>query len=98
MTEELLEKIIEYLDNTEEIIKMKNLREKINSNKEYLDLMSEFKKNKEIYIKNDSINIEIIKLRKKIFNINELKEYLKIQNNLRLLSISINNIILSVLD
>ena len=98
MTEELLEKIIEYLDNTEEIIKMKNLREKINSNKEYLDLMSEFKKNKEIYIKNDSINIEIIKLRKKIFNITELKEYLKIQNNLRLLSISINNIILSVLD
>lgn len=98
MTEELLEKIIEYLDNTEEIIKMKNLREKINSNKEYLDLMSEFKKNKEIYIKNDSINIEIIKLRKKIFNITELKEYLKIQNNLRLLSININNIILSVLD
>lgn len=98
MTEELLEKIIEYLDNTEEIIKMKKLREKINSNKEYLDLMSEFKKNKEIYIKNDSINIEIIKLRKKIFNISELKEYLKIQNNLRLLSININNIILSVLD
>ena len=98
MTEELLEKIIEYLDNTEEIIKMKHLREKINSNKEYLDLMSEFKKNKEIYVKNDSINIEIIKLRKKIFNITELKEYLKIQNNLRLLSININNIILSVLD
>ena len=74
------------------------LKDKLNSNKEYLNLMSEFEKNKKLYIENNTLNDEIMSLRKKLFNIDELKEYLKIQNNLRLLSININNIILSVLD
>lgn len=77
---------------------MKELKDKLNSNKEYLNLMSEFEKNKKLYIENNTLDDEIMTLRKKLFNIDELKEYLKIQNNLRLLSININNIILSVLD
>ena len=84
-------KIIEKLDKTEDIVRMKELKDKLNSNKEYLNLMSEFEKN-------NTLDDEIMTLRKKLFNIDELKEYLKIQNNLRLLSININNIILSVLD
>ena len=74
------------------------LKDKLNSNKEYLNLMSEFEKNKKLYIENNTLDDEIMTLRKKLFKIDELKEYLKIQNNLRLLSININNIILSVLD
>ena len=50
------------------------------------------------YIKDNKLDDEILNLRKKLFNIDELKEFLKIQNDLRLLSININNIILSVLD
>ena len=68
MTKEIIEK----LDDTEEIKQMKELRDKLNKNEEYLSLIDTFLKNK--------------------------KNYIKIQNNLRLLSININNIILSVLD
>ena len=76
-------KIIEKLDKTEDIVRMKELKDKLN---------------KKLYIENNTLDDEIMTLRKKLFNIDELKEYLKIQNNLRLLSININNIILSVLD
>ena len=91
MTKEILEK----LDDTEEIKQMKELRDKLNKNEEYLSLIDTFLKN---YIKDNKLDDEILNLRKKLFNIDELKEFLKIQNNLRLLSININNIILSVLD
>jgi len=60
--------------------------------------MSEFENNKEDYIKNNTYNEELICLRKKLFSINDLKEYLKIQNNLRLLFTKINNIIFSIVD
>lgn len=91
-------RIIEKLDKTEDIVRMKELKDKLNSNTEYLNLMNEFKKNRKLYIENNTLDDEIMSLRKKLFNIDELKEYLKIQSNLRLLSININNIILSVLD
>ena len=60
--------------------------------------MNEFVENKDSYVNNNSIEEEIKKLREKLFSIEELEEYLKIQNNLRLLSININNIILDVLN
>ena len=75
-----------------------NERDKLNKNEEYLSLIDTFLKNKKNYIKDNKLDDEILNLRKKLFNIYELKEFLKIQNNLRLLSININNIILSVLD
>ena len=37
-------KIIEKLDKTEDIVRMKELKDKLNSNTEYLNLMNEFKK------------------------------------------------------
>ena len=95
---EMTKEIIEKLDNTEEIKQMKELRDKLNKNEEYLSLIDTFLKNKKNYIKDNKLDDEILNLRKKLFNIDELKEFLKIQNDLRLLSININNIILSVLD
>ena len=95
---EMTKEIIDKLDDTEEIKQMKELRDKLNKNEEYLSLIDTFLKNKKNCIKDNKLDDEILNLRKKLFNIDELKEFLKIQNDLRLLSININNIILSVLD
>ena len=43
-------RIIEKLDKTEDIVRMKELKDKLNSNKEYLNLMSEFEKNKKLVL------------------------------------------------
>ena len=91
-------KILEKLDDTKEIKKIKELSIKLNNNQEYLSLMKQFNENKDNYIKNNTYNDELINLRKKLFSINELNEYLKIQNELRLLFTKINNEILSIID
>lgn len=91
-------KIIDKLDNTDEIKRLKELNEILNSNEEYLSLMKEFTSNKDQYIKNNTFDEEVLLLRKKLFSIPELKEYLSIQNNLRLVFTKINNIILSVIE
>ena len=97
MNEEI-NKILEKLDNTDEIIKLKELSIKLNNNQEYISLMKQFNENKNNYIKNNTYNEELILLRKKLFSIDELNEYLKIQNDLRLLFTKINNTILSIID
>ena len=91
-------KILEKLDNTDEITKLKELSIKLNNNQEYISLMKQFNENKDNYIKNNTYNEELILLRKKLFSIDELNEYLKIQNDLRLLFTKINNTILSIID
>ena len=88
--------ILEKLDNTSEIKKLKELSKKLNNNEEYNYLMNEFINNKDNYIKDNTYNEKLIDLRKKLFNINELNEYLKIQNELRLLFTNINNIIFDI--
>lgn len=90
--------ILNKLDNTQEIKRLKELNKALNNNEEYLSLMNEFTNNKDNYIKNNTYNQELLLLRKKLFNINELNEYLQIQNNLRLLFTKINNVILSIID
>ena len=95
---EEVKNIIEKLDNTEDIKRLSQLNNILNNNEEYLNLMNDFINNKDSYIKNNTYNEEIINLRKKLFSIKELNEYLKLQNNLRLLSARINNIILSVIE
>ena len=90
--------IIDKLDSTEEITRLKELNKILNSNEEYLSLMKEFINNKETYIQNNTFDEELLNLRKKLFSIPELKEYLSIQTDLRLLFTKINNIVLSVLD
>ena len=97
MKEETI-KILEKLDNTKEIKKLKELNEKLNKNNQYISLMSEFENNKEEFINNNTYNQELIKLRKKLFQIDELKEYLSIQNDLRLIFTKINNIILDTIN
>lgn len=91
-------KIIDKLDNTDEIKRLKELNEILNSNEEYLSLMKEFTSNKDQYIKNNTFDEEVLILRKKLFSIPELKEYLSIQNNLRLVFTKINNIVLSIIE
>ena len=91
-------KILDKLDNTKEIKRLKELNNILNNNEEYLSLMSEFESNKDTYIKNNTYNEELICLRKKLFSIEELKEYLDIQTNLRLIFTKINNEILSVIE
>ena len=71
-------KIIDKLDNTDEIKRLKELNEILNSNEEYLSLMKEFTSNKDQYIKNNTFDEEVLLLRKKLFSIPELKEYLSI--------------------
>ena len=95
---EEVDKIKEKLDNTKEIKRLKELNNLLNHNEEYISLMSEFEKNKNDYIKNNTYNEELVNLRKKLFSIDELNEYLKIQNELRLLFSKVNNIIISVVE
>ena len=90
--------IIKKLDNTDEVKRLNQLNKILNNNSEYLSLMNDFINNKDSYIENGKYNEEVLNLRKKLFSINELTEYLRLQNNLRLLSAQINNIILSIIE
>lgn len=95
---EKTKEILEKLDNTKELKRIKELNIKLNNNEEYISLMKTFEDNKESYIENNTYNEELIILRKKLFSIDELNEYLKLQNELRLLFTKINNEILSIID
>lgn len=92
------EEIIRNIDELEDIKRIKVLKDKIYNNSEYIKLIREFEDNKNKYIKDNILNDEMLELRKKLFEIDELKEYLKIQTNIRLLSVQINNIIKSVIS
>lgn len=95
---ELQDKIIYKIDNLEEVKRTKELINKINLNEEYLKLMKEFEKKELEYIKKDILKEKVIELRKRLFAIDDLKEYLKLQNELRLFSGKISNVITSVVD
>lgn len=95
---EKTKEILKQLDNTDEIIRLKELNEILNSNDKYNSLMKTFVDNKKDYIKDNKLNEEILNLRKELFNIPEFNEYMKLQSDLRIQFIKINNIILSVLD
>lgn len=90
--------ILDKLDNTKEMQRLKELNIKLNNNQEYISLMNEFISNKDDYIKNNVYSEKLIDIRKRLFKIEELNEYLKLQNELRLLFSNINNEILSLLD
>ena len=90
--------ILEKLDNTDEIKRLKELNIKLNNNHEYISLMNEFITNKDDYITNNVYNEKLIDIRKRLFKIEELNEYLKLQNELRLLFSNINNEIISIIN
>ena len=95
---EKVEAIKQKLDKEEKILRLKMLQQKINSNKDYLSLMKQFDDNKDNYIEKNIYNEQLLKVRKKLFEIPELTEYLKLQSELRLEFTKINSIILSIID
>lgn len=84
--------IINKIDNSKEIKRFKELEESIKNNKEYITLMNEFNK------QDNPSNEEIIELRKKLFQIDGVKEYLELEKEIRLFSKKTSNIIASVVD
>lgn len=85
--------IINKLNNSDEIKRFKELETSIKNNKEYNDLIKEFRKNESKYS-----NEDIIKLRKELFEIDGVKEYLKLESDIRLLSKNISKMISNIVD
>ena len=84
--------IINKIDNSEEIKRFKELEKQIKNNIEYNSLIDEFNK-----IENPS-NEEIIELRKKLFQIEGVKEYLDLEKEIRMFSKKTSNIISSIIN
>lgn len=84
--------IIKEMDNSKEIKRFKELEKSIKNNKEYISLMDDFNSKK------NPSNEEIIELRKKLFLIDGVKEYLSLEQEIRLLSKKTSNIISSIVD
>ena len=84
--------IINKIDNSEEIKRFKELEKSIKNNKEYISLMNDFNKQE------NPSNEDIIKLRKKLFEIDGVKEYLELEKEIRLFSKKTSNIIASIVD
>ena len=98
MIEEKQNLIINNLKESDEIKRFKKLEKEIKNSSEYNRLISEFEKNKDLYEKKNILNKEIINLRKNLFDIDGVKEYAKLENDIRLLSRNISNIISSIVD
>jgi len=92
MIEEKQKDIINKLDNSDEIKRFKELEIQIKNNKEYNSLMNQFNS------KEKPTNEEIIELRKKLFLIDGVKEYLSLENEIRLFSKKTSDIISSIVD
>ena len=92
MIEENQKEIFNKLDNCSEIKRFKELEKQIKSNDKYNKLINDFN-----LIDNPS-NEDIINLRKKLFEIDGVKEYLSIENDIRLLSRKISNSISSIVN
>ena len=93
---EEVKNILDKLDNSDEIKRLKELNNILNNNEEYTSIMKEFNDKKDDYILNNSFDEEVLNIRRKLFSIPELKEYLSIQNELRLLFTKINNTIFDI--
>lgn len=85
---ELIEKINELLaifENSDEIKKMEILKKEIFKNKKIKEKLDKYNK-----IKDNVYSSELINLKKEILDIEEIKEYKKLENDLLLLTFSIN--------
>ena len=65
--------IIDKIDNSKEVKRFKELEQSIKNNKEYISLMNNFNK------QDNPSNEDIIELRKKLFEIDGVKEYLELE-------------------
>ena len=68
--------LIKEIDNTSEVKRFKELSKIIKSNKEYMSLIDR--------LNNSNNNEEIISLRKELFKIPEIKEYVSLESDIRL--------------
>ena len=84
--------IIDKIDNSKEVKRFKELEQSIKNNKEYISLMNDFNK------QDNPSNEDIIKLRKKLFLIDGVKEYLELEKEIRLFSKKTSSIISSIVD
>ena len=98
MIEEKQKNIINKLNNSDEIKRFKELETSIKNNSKYNELINNFKLNEELYKKENRLNEEIIKLRKELFEIDGVKEYLKLESDIRILSKNISKIISNIVD
>lgn len=85
-------RIINKIDNSDEIKRFKELEKQIKNNEEYISLMDDFNK------KENPSNEEIIELRKKLFKIEGVEEYLSLEKEIRLFSKKTSKIISSIVD
>lgn len=90
--------IINNLNNSSVIKRFKELECIIKNNTKYNELISDFNNNKDKYKEQGILNEEAINLRKKLFEIDEIREYAKLENEIRLLSKRISDIISSTVD
>lgn len=82
------EEIIKNINNLDEVKRIKELKENLNSNEIYNSLINKKINNKE----------ELIEVRKKLFQIDDFKEYQELYTELKLFFLKINKIIVSVVD
>jgi glutamine synthetase type III len=92
------DEIIDNIESLDNVKKIRKLIDEIKNNKEYNLLIEDFNKNKDLYEKKGILKEKVLELRNKIYSIKEIKEYMKLSTDIRLLSISISKIISSVID
>ena len=90
MIEEKQNEIINLMDNCDEIKRFKELEIIIKNNDNYNNIVSKFNSNLD--------NNEIIKLRKELFDIKEIKEYSMLENEIRIFSKRLSDIISSIVE
>ena len=96
MDEELIKKLDELIlifENSKEIQKINTLKKEIYENKEIKEKIEEFN-----LIRNDCYNSKYLDLKREILNIETIKEYKKIENDLFLLTLEINKRLNSIID
>lgn len=83
-------KLINELDNTYEVIRFKELHKLIKSNNEYMSLIDRL---------NSSTNVEeVISIRKELFKHEEIKEYVKLEKDIRLFSMKLSKELSSIVE
>ncbi len=82
--------LIKEIDNTEEVRRFKELTKIIKSNKEYMSLIDK--------LNNSNSNEEIIVLRKELFKIPEIKEYISLESDIRLFAKKISKEISGIVE
>ena len=88
-----LDELITIFENSEEIKKLQKLKKEIYDNNQLKEKMEKFNK-----VRDNIYDEEYLKLKKEILNIDMVKEYKKIENDLYLLTLAINRELKSLIS